>query len=1824
MDKKMSLNFKKLEAFAVGFLLLAVSAICMFTANTAEAAARTASQTGPWNLTSTWGGQSVPVAGDTVTMPNANRTVTVPSGYAAACDSITFVAGNRTTSIVLADDTASLTVGAVSGTGNVTINLPAGRTKQINVGAGTFWAKSLTLTGTNGGNITTLAISTGTATITGNITSAGTDSRIVFSGAGTLNAGGTFLSGTPGMLTPSTGTVNYNANGAQTIGAYTYNNLTLSTGGTKTLAAAATVNATLTINGGVTLDTSAANNYALSLGNLSNAGILNANASTITVSGSWTSGGTFNSGLSTVAFAGAGTSVINGSNSFYNLQCLTASKAIQVAQGTTQTVTGLFRINGAAFATRVTLASTGGAGTTWNLVLNGRHDCRYVAVQGSSASGSAYLPINPVGFKDNGNNTNWYDPDLPAEMIFYDNFETSTLASAPPNKTSSNWTITGAGGWYTQSGNVVDTQNHTPGGSKSMYSSGGTSGQGIGCWNNAGWGPVTNGTAVAWFYDDMQNPKYQWIATDNAAGSQWIGVIINTAASTTKYCYYSSTDAGIAVPTFIDRSLGWHEVKWMRNASGTTYLYLDGAELFSSTGISDFSDFDCGTWSWYPTPGMPGSSACWFDDFMVYRSQNQSAYRWYDNDIAQTPTALANENTVITNRNIGTTTRLRLQVQNNQNETWSGANVTLQFRKGANGTWESLSPSADWNYADGLGTDKLQVSNALLTNTNIRQQFVESIPSAANLAMTTGQYGEWDFCINSTGTATLATVYYFRLVVTDAAGVYQRSLASYVNYPQCTLVSPTMTQWDGSGGTAWDLPANWSNGVPDATKDAIIATGAVNDCNINVSGAQCKSLVVQNGRTLTLGTASTGLTVAQDVTVYGTVTHSNTTAALNLNGGILRIDTTGRYNHSGGAINAAAATIQIINGGQYNVSGTQSISAQILQVSVGGLVNVSAGATLNLQDFSMELNGQWLSTNTGNTVNISNNFTNNGSMLGSTGGIFNFTGDAKTMSGSSTTTTFYQANFTGSMTSSITNDVKVLNNLTIAATKSFTSSSGNLNVGGNWTNSGSFIHGGGTVNFNGAAAQLIATSGSTWNKIAVTNSSAGGVSFTDGFTTAYFECLTPGANIFFKANAASADNYVITAANGLQLAGSSGSLINLNRYGGAGTDVWVIDPSDTNYLWSVNYVNVGNSLNIAPLPIMPTNSTDAGNAIYWFAADSNGNGIPDNWEYPFYHNLNTTATADTDFDGLNTIIEYMLGTDPTVAQGAAGTIWVDASATYAGNGLAATPYKYLSDALNAANNKNIVMLKQGTYTLSNYNLSKDLSIKGEDAERTIIKGPTPYGTTSDAGQMLNVTQNTSFSLTNCTVMLYNDQQPVISYDVTKNNNAVVFENVIFMGNNTGSKTLIAPNAGAQGTTAVYMFNCVFHSNTGSYAAELKGNPLHCYNNTVVNNTGGGLLVSGSGNSYLKNNIARGNSTQIVFSAPGSVTYCNVQGGFAGAGNFDSAETYIDPANIDPAKRNFRLATGSPGINSGTATFVSNDISGFARPYPSTLPDVGAYEYQVNDPDGDGIINETGTDPNNPDTDGDGLNDYYEANVSNTPPTLVDNDLDLISDYYETMMGTDPMAFDGQMKNALHRVNLYNESFESDTDYPVGPFSGTRWGAAATYKGDIQVENVGVFPAAYDGSKIITLNGPTRSSIISFVERNDLPDWWISISVKFPTSYAKLPTNVDDAFNIGGIYFSVDSNGRFCVYNGTTKQWMADPQVIPVGTWFRVTIHRDHAAKTADVYLEINKGGTPPPKVFTAVPISGIDLADYIRISLTSLQEYEVQIDRIDGYMFYPW
>ncbi|MEO8238007.1 MAG: T9SS sorting signal type C domain-containing protein [Flavobacterium sp.] len=191
-----------------------------------------------WDTATNWSLNLVPTTAHDVVIPNVTNKPTI-SVAGAVCNTLSI-------NNILGGNTNALTItspGTLVVTGAITMIAPTAGTinTTIAVGTGSLTAASVTMNDSGNDNLDCiLSLSTGVVNISGNITMSGSTARnqVTFSGAGTLKIGGTM---TGGGLTPSTGTVNYNNSGAQTVGAYTYNNLILSGSGTKTFGAITTV-----------------------------------------------------------------------------------------------------------------------------------------------------------------------------------------------------------------------------------------------------------------------------------------------------------------------------------------------------------------------------------------------------------------------------------------------------------------------------------------------------------------------------------------------------------------------------------------------------------------------------------------------------------------------------------------------------------------------------------------------------------------------------------------------------------------------------------------------------------------------------------------------------------------------------------------------------------------------------------------------------------------------------------------------------------------------------------------------------------------------------------------------------------------------------------------------------------------------------------------------------------------------------------------------------------------------------------------------------------------------------------------------------------------------------------------------------------------------------------------------------------------------------------------------------------------------------------------------------------------------------------------------
>ncbi|MGV3697206.1 beta strand repeat-containing protein [Flavobacterium sp.] len=390
-----NVGVKALKTYFVNLLLLAFIILGAHKVS----AQRVASVSGNWNSTTTWGGAAVPTSGQTVTI-NAGVSVTVTA--AATCSSLQInnSNGNNVNTTLTINSGTTLTVGA-TGTGSVTIG------SATAMGNGNINTTSLTVSGNlvcgaiaqspgsrtaglGGDGRTNLTInSTGVVTATGNVSGTSVNgtgtltasASLIFSGNGTLNLTGAL---SPTVFTPSTGTVNYNGTGAQTIAIYPYHNLTVSNArGTADVTFAGT--GSVNITGNLTVSATGSSGAQLVMnnstlvrtynigGNFTQTGYeveLGANTATTIVN---FSGNFQKTGGYIVNTNPAANATFNFSGTSQNIESSGGTDPIwinyNVLSGSTCTLTGQFNYNGSSPAANFTVNSGGTLNCgTFNLV----------------------------------------------------------------------------------------------------------------------------------------------------------------------------------------------------------------------------------------------------------------------------------------------------------------------------------------------------------------------------------------------------------------------------------------------------------------------------------------------------------------------------------------------------------------------------------------------------------------------------------------------------------------------------------------------------------------------------------------------------------------------------------------------------------------------------------------------------------------------------------------------------------------------------------------------------------------------------------------------------------------------------------------------------------------------------------------------------------------------------------------------------------------------------------------------------------------------------------------------------------------------------------------------------------------------------------------------------------------------------------------------------------------------------------------------------------------------------------------------------------------
>ncbi len=316
--------------------------------------------TGSWNSTTTWSatskgtpGASVPIAGDLVFIEYGNS-VTITAD--ATCASLSFTAATSTNTTLSINPGINLNVSGpitIPRTNSTGINL-------IAVGDGNLNAASVAFTNTSSNTMRhEITISTGMVTVSANVTGVSnhTSGTILFTGAGQLKLGGTIFSATDGTLTTTDGsTVVYYATGNQTVGNFTYSNLTLSGSGTKTTTG-------ITVNGILSMEGTATASFAPVYGPAATLQYNTQNARTAGIE--WIS--PF-AGTGGIIITNIGVITINSAKVFNTLAPLTLNSGASFSTGNySLTLGGNFINNGATFTSTSSPFIITGTAATQNI-----------------------------------------------------------------------------------------------------------------------------------------------------------------------------------------------------------------------------------------------------------------------------------------------------------------------------------------------------------------------------------------------------------------------------------------------------------------------------------------------------------------------------------------------------------------------------------------------------------------------------------------------------------------------------------------------------------------------------------------------------------------------------------------------------------------------------------------------------------------------------------------------------------------------------------------------------------------------------------------------------------------------------------------------------------------------------------------------------------------------------------------------------------------------------------------------------------------------------------------------------------------------------------------------------------------------------------------------------------------------------------------------------------------------------------------------------------------------------------------------------------------
>ncbi len=271
------------------------------------------------------------------------------------------------------------------------------------------------------------------------------------------------------------------------------------------------------------------------------------------------------------------------------------------------------------------------------------------------------------------------------------------------------------------------------------------------------------------------------------------------------------------------------------------------------------------------------------------------------------------------------------------------------------------------------------------------------------------------------------------------------------------------------------------------------------------------------------------------------------------------------------------------------------------------------------------------------------------------------------------------------------------------------------------------------------------------------------------------------------------------------------------------------------------------------------------------SADSDNDGLADDWEMEFFRDLRQEASDDADGDLISNIEEYDRGLNPTCQ---AALWYVDGSVPTSGDGTCwETAFKTIQEGINAASDGDTVIVAQGTYLENIHFNGKEIILRSTDpADPAVVDNAIIDGNQAASVVTFDGTEDETCVFSGFTVRNgkarhgggISGGSAMIENNVITGNSAQYYGGGLYYCQGTMRNNIISGNAAGYGGGLHSCHGTIQNNTVSDNAAESYGGGLFACPGTIRRNTITGNSARRGGGLYycdgtIESNTISGNS-----------------------------------------------------------------------------------------------------------------------------------------------------------------------------------------------------------------------------------------------------------------------------------------------------------------------------------------------------------------------------